>query len=253
LASPLKQFTIEPIASLHLGGMNVMFTNSSMMMVLAVVLSAGFLMFAGRRAALVPGRLQGFAEMVYEFIAGLIRDNTGPEGMKYFPLIFSLFLFVFMGNFLGMMPFAFTFTSHIIVTLALALMVITTVIIVGISRHGFKFFTLFCPAGVPWMVLPILVPVEIISFLARPFSLAMRLFLNMMAGHMVLKIFAGFCIMLVGLGGVLSATSIIPFAVKFAVTGFEFFVALLQAYIFTIFSCIYLRDAIYLHGHDEHH
>ena len=253
MASPLKQFTIEPIAPLHLGSMNIMFTNSSLMMVLGVVLSAGFLIFAGRRAALVPDRLQGFAEMTYEFIAGLIGDNTGPEGMKYFPLIFSLFFFVLMGNLLGMMPFSFAYTSHIVVTLALALFVITTVIIIGLARHGLKFFSLFCPAGVPLLVLPILVPVEIISFLARPFSLGMRLFLNMVAGHMVLKIFAGFCILLLGLGGILSATAIIPFAIKVAVVAFEFFVAFIQAYIFTIFSCIYLRDAIYLHHHEDPH
>lgn len=253
MASPLAQFTIEPLAPLSLGGVNVMFTNSSLMMVAGVILSAGFLMVAGRRAALIPSRLQAFAEMTYEFIAGIIRDNTGPEGMKYFPLIFSIFTFVLMGNFLGMMPFAFTYTSHIIVTLTLAVGVLLTVVIVGISRHGLKFFSLFVPAGVPIFILPVLVPVEIISFLARPFSLGMRLFLNMMAGHMVLKIFAGFCVMMIGLGGFLSFTSVIPFVVKLAIVAFEFFVAILQAYIFSIFSCIYLRDAIYLHGHDDHH
>jgi len=252
MASPLEQFTIKPIAPIELGGMDVAFTNSSLMMVLGVLLSAGFLLFAGRRAALVPGRMQGFAEVTYEFIAGMVKENAGPEGMKYFPLIFSIFTFVLMGNLLGMMPFSFTYTSHLVVTLALALMVIITVIMVGLLRHGLKFFSLFFPSGVPLLVMPILVPVEIISFLARPFSLSMRLFLNMMAGHMVLKIFAGFCVMMVSLGGVLSLTSIIPFAVKFAVTGFEFGVALLQAYIFTVFSCLYLRDAIYLHGHDDH-
>jgi len=257
MASPLAQFTIEPIAPLNFHGMNVMFTNSSLMMVLGVVLSVGFLMFAGRRAALVPDRLQGFAEMSYEFIANLIGDNTGPEGMKYFPLVFSIFTFVLMGNLLGMMPFAFTYTSHIIVTLSLALLVIGTVIVVGLVKHGFKFFSIFFPAGVPWMIMPLLVPVEIISFMVRPFSLAMRLFLNMMAGHMVLKIFAGFCIMMLGFGGLLSLTSLLPFAIKLAIVAFEFFVAIVQAYIFAIFTCIYLRDAIYLHGHssghDEHH
>lgn len=253
MASPLAQFTIEPIAPLSIAGVNVMFTNSSLMMVAAVILASVFLLVAGRKAALIPGRLQGFAEMTYEFIAGIIGDNTGPEGMKYFPFIFSLFLFIFMGNFLGMMPFAFTFTSHIVVTIALALMVISAVVIIGISRHGLKFFSLFVPSGVPIFILPVLVPVEVISFLARPFSLGMRLFLNMMAGHMVLKIFAGFCIMLAGMGGLLSLTSAVPFIIKLTIVAFEFFVALLQAYIFSVFSCIYLRDAIYLHGHDEHH
>ncbi len=249
---PLAQFRIEPIAPLHLGGMNIMFTNSSLLMVLGVVLSAGFLIFAGRRAALVPGRLQGFAEMVYEALTGIVRENGGDEALKFFPLIFTIFLFVFMGNFLGMMPFSFAYTSHIIVTGALAIFVILTVILVGLIKHGFKFFSLFAPAGVPIFVMPILIPVEVISFLARPFSLAMRLFLNMMAGHMVLKIFAGFCIMLVSMGGIASLAAIVPFAIKFAVTAFEFFVALLQAYIFTLFTCIYLRDAIYLHPHEEH-
>lgn len=253
MASPLTQFTIEPIAPLNLGGVNIMFTNSALMMVLATVLSAGFLIFAGRRAALIPGRLQGFAEMSYEFIAGLIGSNTGPEGMKYFPLIFTLFVFIFMGNFLGMMPFGFTFTSHIVVTLSLALLVIMCVIIIGLIRHGFKFFSLFVPSGVPLFILPILVPIEVISFMVRPLSLGMRLFLNMMAGHMVLKIFAGFCVMMVGLSGFWAITSAVPFIIKLAIVGFEFFVAILQAYIFTVFSCIYLRDAIYLHGHDDHH
>jgi F-type H+-transporting ATPase subunit a len=252
MASPLEQFTIKPIAPLEIAGVDVMFTNSALFMVLGVILSAGFLLFAGRRADLVPGRLQSFAEVSYNFIAGIVRDNAGVDGMKYFPLIFSIFTFVLMGNFLGMMPFAFTYTSHIVVTLALALLVITAVIMVGLLRHGLKFFSLFVPSGVPVFILPILVPIEIISFMARPFSLSMRLFLNMMAGHMVLKIFAGFCVMLVGLGGALSLTSVLPFIIKLAITGFEFFVAILQAYIFTIFSCLYLRDAIYLHGHEEH-
>lgn len=252
MASPLEQFTIKPIAPIEIGGVDLMFTNSSLMMVLAVVLSAGLLLLAGRKAALVPGRLQSFAEVSYNFIAGMVKDNAGPDAMKYFPLVFTIFTFVLMGNLLGMMPFSFTYTSHIIVTLALALIVITTVILVGLFRHGLHFFSLFFPSGVPWPIYFILTPVEIISFLARPFSLSMRLFLNMMAGHMVLKIFAGFCVMLVSLGGVLSVTSVIPFAVKFAVTGFEFGVAFLQAYIFTVFTCLYLRDAIYLHGHDDH-
>jgi F-type H+-transporting ATPase subunit a len=191
--------------------------------------------------------------MTYEFIAGIVGDNAGPEGMKYFPLIFSVFMFVLMGNFLGMMPFAFTYTSHLVVTFALAMIVISAVIIVGLVRHGTHFFSLFVPSGVPIFILPILVPIEIISFLARPLSLSMRLFLNMMAGHMVLKIFAGFCVMLAGFGGFLALTSAVPFVIKLAITGFEFFVAVLQAYIFTVFSCLYLRDAIYLHGHDDHH
>ncbi|HRJ11991.1 MAG TPA: F0F1 ATP synthase subunit A [Alphaproteobacteria bacterium] len=252
MASPLEQFTIKPITPIEIGGVDLMFTNSSLMMVLGVLLSAGFLLLAGRKAALVPGRLQGFAEVSYQFIAGMVKENAGPEGMKYFPLIFSIFTFVLMGNLLGMMPFSFTYTSHLIVTLALALMVIITVIVVGLLRHGLHFFSLFFPSGVPWPIYFILTPVEIISFLARPFSLSMRLFLNMMAGHMVLKIFAGFCVMMVSLGGLMSLTSIVPFAVKFAVTGFEFGVAFLQAYIFTVFTCLYLRDAIYLHGHDDH-
>ena len=251
MASPLEQFTIKPIAPLELGGVDIAFTNSALMMVLGVILSAGFLIFASRRAALVPSRLQSFAEVTYNFIAGIVKENAGPEAMKYFPLIFTVFVFVFMGNFLGLLPFAFTYTSHLVVTLALALLVIGVVIVVGLARHGLHFFSLFVPSGVPLAILPILVPIEIISFAARPFSLSMRLFLNMMAGHMVLKIFAGFCVMMAGFGGLLSLTSVVPFIIKLAITGFEFFVAILQAYIFTVFSCLYLRDAIYLHGHDH--
>ncbi len=252
MASPLAQFMIEPIAPLHIGSLNVMFTNSSLAMVIGVILSAGFLMFAGRKAALIPGRLQGFAEMIYEFIENMVSENTGPEGLKYFPLIFTIFTFVLMGNFLGLMPFTFTFTSHLVVTFTMAVGVLLTVVIVGVARHGLKFFSIFVPAGVPIFILPVLVPVEIVSFLARPFSLGMRLFLNMMAGHIVLRIFANFCIMMIGFGGILSLTSLIPFTIKVLVDAFEFFVALIQAYIFTIFSCIYMRDAIYLHGHEEH-
>ena len=250
--SPLSQFEITPIVPLHIGGTDVSFSNSALFMVAGVLLATLFFFIAGRKQALVPGRAQGVAEVFHEFIDKLLADNAGPEAAKYFPFIFSIFMFVLMGNLLGMLPFGFAYTSHIVVTFALAMLVILTVVVVGFAKHGFKFFTLFVPHGVPIFILPLVTPIEVISFLARPFSLSMRLFLNMMAGHMVLKIFAGFTVLLITIGGFMLGLSILPFAMKVAVAGFEFFVAFLQAYIFAVFSCIYLRDAIYLHTHEGH-
>lgn len=252
MANPIEQFTIKPIIPLEIGGVDLAFTNSSLFMVLGVVVAVGFFLIAAR-AALVPGRVQGFAEMMHEFIAKLIRDTIGEAGMPFFPLIFTIFVFVFMGNSLSMLPLGFAFTSHVVVTLALAVMVFAIVVIVGLMRHGLRFFTLFAPHGVPWYILPLLIPIEIISFLMRPFTHGVRLFVNMMAGHMVMKVFAGFIVVMLGLGGILSASSVLPSGFELVVVAFEFFVALLQAYIFTIFACIYLKDAIYLHGPDAAH
>ncbi len=246
MASPLDQFEIKPIVSLgKIGNSDIAFTNSSLFMMLVVGVVGLFLMMATSQRSLVPGRLQSFAEMLYELVANTLKGAAGKEGMQFFPLVFSLFLFVLTANFVGMIPGSFTVTSHIIVTFALALLVILTVIVVGITKHGTRFFGLFVPQGAPAFLVPFLVVIEVISFLSRPVSLAMRLFANMLAGHIALKVFGGFVVSLgaLGIGGVLGAT--LPLGMIVALTGFEFLVAFLQAYVFTILTCLYLNDALH--------
>ncbi len=239
-ANPLHQFTIERILPLHIGGLDVSFTNSAAFMAAAVALITLLLVLATRRAALVPGRWQSVTEMAYEFIAKMIDENVGHGGEEYFPFVFSLFMFILLGNLLGMIPYSFTFTSHIVVTFALAAVVFIGVTAIGIARHGFHFLSLFVPAGVPFWLLPILVPIELISYFIRPFTLSIRLFANMVAGHTTLAIFAGFVVSL-GIFGVL------PLAVATALILLELLVAVLQAYVFTILTCLYLKDALHLH------
>jgi F-type H+-transporting ATPase subunit a len=209
-------------------------------MVAAIIVITLFLVLGMRRAELVPGRWQSMAELTYEFIANMVRENVGSEGRKYFPFVFSLFMFILVGNLLGMIPYSFTFTSHIIVTFAMALTVFLLVTIVAFVRHGFHFFTFFFPHGAPIVLAPLLIPIEVLSYLTRPVSLSIRLFANMMAGHTMLKVFGTFVVSL-GLLGVL------PLAVNVALTLFELLVAVLQAYVFTILTCLYLKDAIELH------
>lgn len=240
--SPLAQFEIKPLVSLpHFAGFDVSFTNASLFMVLAVAGIALFILPGMRARALVPGRWQSMVEASYQLVAEMIRENVGADGKKYFPIIFSLFMFILFCNLLGMVPFGFTVTSHIIVTFALAAFVFVGVTLVGLLRHGPKFFSLFLPHGTPWWIAPLMIPIEIIAYLARPISLSMRLAANMMVGHTLMKVIAGFVIMLGLFGGWL------PLAFMAAFTGFEIGVAMLQAYIFTILTCIYLHDAIHLH------
>jgi F-type H+-transporting ATPase subunit a len=241
VASPLEQFQIKTIVPLHFGGVDASFTNASLFMVISAVLVSLFVILSMRGRALVPTRMQSMAELSYEFIAGMVRDNVGSDGRKYFPFVFSLFMFILFGNLVGLIPFSFTFTSHIIVTFGLAMIVFLGVTLIGIVRHGFHFFTLFLPKGVPVAMAPVLIPIEVLSYLSRPLSLSIRLFANMMAGHTMLKVFAAFVLPLGLLGGWA------PLAVNVALTGFEFLVAFLQAYVFTILTCIYLNDAINLH------
>ncbi|MBF0166347.1 MAG: F0F1 ATP synthase subunit A [Alphaproteobacteria bacterium] len=241
MASPLHQFEITPLIPLHIGGVDVSFTNSSLLMVLAVAAVAIFFIRGMSGRALVPGRWQSIAELTYDFVGGMIRENVGHEGRKYFPFVLTLFSFILFGNLLGLLPYSFTFTSHIVVTFALAITVFIGVTIVGIVLHGAHFFTLFVPSGVPKVMIPFLVPIELISYLSRPISLSIRLFANMMAGHTMMKVFAGFIIPLGFLGGWA------PLAVDVALTGFEFVVAFLQAYVFTLLTCLYLHDAVHLH------
>jgi F-type H+-transporting ATPase subunit a len=238
--SPLEQFMIERIVPLHIGSVDISYTNSALLMTIAVVLITLLLVVGTRRRALVPGRLQSVAEMAYEFIAGMVDENIGHDGIEFFPLVFSIFMFVLFGNMLGLIPYSFTFTSHIIVTFALALFVFLLVTLVAFIRHGIRFFTFFFPPGAPVFMAPILVPIEVVSYLSRPVSLSIRLFANMMAGHTMMAVFAGFTITL-GLFG------FFPIAINVALFALEVIVTALQAYVFTILTCLYLRDAVHLH------
>ena len=238
--NPLDQFRIEERVPLEIGGVDVSFTNSSVWMVIAIAVVTVFMVMGTRQRALVPGRWQSMVEMSYEFIAGMLRDTAGSEAKRFFPFVFSLFMFIIACNLLGMIPMSFTVTSHIIVTFALAAVIFIGVTIVGFIKHGFGYTKLFAPSGVPIPVLFLLVPIEIISYLMRPVSLSVRLFANMMAGHVMLKVFAGFVVSL-GAFGVLPLVFMVP------LTGLEVLVAVLQAYIFSILTCIYLNDALHLH------
>ena len=239
--SPLAQFEIKTLIPLQVGSTDVSFTNSALFMVFALILITVFLVFGMRKHALVPGRWQSMAELSYEFVANLLRDTVGSEGRKYFPFVFSLFMFILFGNMLGMLPYGFTFTSHIIVTFAMAIMVFIGVTILGFIRHGLHFFTFFVPPGVSVVLWPLMIPIEIISYLSRPISLSVRLFANLTAGHTMLKVFAGFVVSLGIIGGWL------PLAFVVALTGLELLIAFLQAYVFTILTCFYIKDALHMH------
>ena len=237
---PLDQFKIEPILSLHIGHIDASFTNSALFMTAAVVMISALVILGSRKAEMVPGRWQSLGEMAYEFIANMIDETVGKEGQEYFPFVFTLFMFILFGNVLGLIPYGFTFTSHIIVTFALAALVFIGVTLIGIFRHGFHFLSLFVPHGVPKVLLLLLVPIEVLSYFIRPFTLSIRLFANMLAGHTMLAIFGGF-VAAIGLLG------IIPLGVDVLLIFLELLVAVLQAYVFTILTCLYLRDAIHLH------
>ncbi|MEC7302259.1 MAG: F0F1 ATP synthase subunit A [Pseudomonadota bacterium] len=239
--SPLEQFVWKPIFPVEIGGVDVSFSNSSLFMTITVVVATLFLVLGMRRSAIVPGRLQVAVELSYEFIAGLLRDTVGSEGRKYFPIVFTLFMFVLLGNLLGMVPYSFTFTSHIVVTFAMAIVIFIFVTILGFVKHGMHFFSFFAPPGTPVVMLPLLVPIEIISYLSRPISLSVRLFANMLAGHTLIKVIAGFIPALGVIFGVL------PLALVVALTGLEILIAFLQAYVFAILTCLYINDAIHLH------
>ena len=240
MADPIHQFEIKELIHLELFETNISFTNSSLFMSLAIISVILLLLVSIKNQSLIPSRLQSISEIFYEFIANMISDNIGEKGHKFFPLIFTLFAFILFGNMLGMLPYGFTFTSHIIVTFVLAIFIFLFVTLLGIFIHGFKFFGLFVPKGVPMLMLPLMIPIEIISYLSRPISLSVRLFANMMAGHTMLKIFAGFIVPL-GIFGVA------PLLVGVALTALEVLIAFLQAYVFTILTCIYLNEAINLH------
>ncbi len=246
MPDPIHQFEIKRLWHIDLFGYDASFTNSSLFMVVAAALIVGFLLYAINGRSLVPTRVQSLAETAYEFIANMVRESMGEQGMKFFPLVFTIFMFIFTVNMLGMVPGFFTVTSHVAVTAALAVMVFTIVLLVGFAKNGLGFLKLFVPSGVPIYVLPLVTMIEVISFLSRPISHAVRLFANMLAGHITLKVFAGFIIMLLGTGSIATqALSPLPLAGAVALTALEFLVAFLQAYVFTMLTCMYLNDALH--------
>ena len=240
MASPVEQFKLKSLVPFELGGVDLSYTTASLWMSITLVCVTAFLTLSMRGGKLVPGRWQSMAEMSYEFIANMIRENVGAEGRKYFPFIFTLFMFILVGNLVGMIPFAYTFTSQIIVTFAMAATIFIGVTVIGLVRHGLHFFSLFVPSGTPLILAPLLIPIEVISYFVRPVSLSVRLFANMMAGHTMMKVFGGFTVLLGVLG-------VAPIILLVALTGFEIMVAVLQAYVFTVLTCLYLNDAIHLH------
>jgi len=243
---PIKQFEINKIVPIeNVGGLDLSFTNSSLFMVATVAVTAAFLYFATASRGLVPGRAQSVAEMSYEFVANMLRDAAGTDGMRFFPLVFSLFMFILVANLFGMIPFFYTVTSSIIVTFAFAMLVIGTVTVYGFMRHGTGFLGLFVPQGVPGVLVPLVVMIEVISFLSRPISLSVRLFANMLAGHITLKVFAGFVATMTAMGPLAFIGSVLPLFMTVALTGLEFLVAFLQAYVFAVLTCMYLNDALH--------
>ena len=245
--SPVEQFTIKTLFAFNLFGFDIAFTNSALFMVLAVLVSVALLVQAMRPAAMVPGRLQNVAEMMFEFVADMVRSNVGSEGRRYFPFIFSVFVFVLFTNMLGLIPYSYTVTSQIVVTFAMAAFIFVGVTLIGLMKHGLHFFSFFVPSGAPKALIPFLIIIEVISYFMRPVSLSVRLFANMLAGHTMLKVFAGLAVMISGAGGLAMAGSLLPFVALIGLTGLEVLVAALQAYVFTILTYMYLNDALHLH------
>jgi F-type H+-transporting ATPase subunit a len=246
-ADPISQFEIKKIATLgEIGGVEIAFTNSAAFMIAAVAITAGGLVLATAGRSLIPGRVQSVAEVTYEFVADMVKQSTGDEGMrKFFPFVFTLFSFILVLNMLGMIPGFFTVTSHIAITAILALLVFFTVLAVGIYKHGLRFFRLFVPSGIPIVIMPLIVLIEVMSFLSRPISHSVRLFANMLAGHITLKVFASFVVMLSSFGIVGWVGAVLPLALTTSLIALEFLVAFLQAYVFAILTCIYLNDALH--------
>jgi F-type H+-transporting ATPase subunit a len=243
---PIHQFEISRIGpSINVFGNDISLTNSALFMIVAVGLIYVLMIYGTKSKSLVPGRMQSAAEMLYEFMADTVRSTTGKEGMKFMPLVFSLFIFVLVCNMVGLIPGTFTVTSHIVVTFMFALLVISTVITYGFVKHGTHFLGLFVPSGVPAPLLPFIVLIEVISFISRPISLSMRLFANMLAGHIALKVFAGFIVLMLSAGGAFIALTPLPMAMIVALYALELLVAALQAFVFSILTCIYLNDALH--------
>jgi F-type H+-transporting ATPase subunit a len=246
MEDPIHQFNIVKYVTLgHIGGREIAFTNSALFMAIAVLGITLLLVGGTRQRSLVPGRMQSLAEMSYEFIADMLRSTTGNEGMRFFPFVFSLFMFVLFLNLIGLIPYTFSVTSHIIITATLALMVFFTVIVYGFYKNGIKFLKLFVPSGIPIYILPLVSVIEVMSFLSRPLSHSVRLFANMLAGHITLKVFAGFIGLLSAWGFLGWIGAVLPLGMTVALTALELLVAVLQAYVFAILTCIYLNDALH--------
>ena len=243
--NPIEQFSLSKLVDVQIAGHDFSFTNSSLYMAIAVAIACGLMMIGANGGTGIPGRLQALAEMAYEFVAGMVRSAAGEHGMMFFPMVFCLFMFILICNLVGLIPHTFTVTSHIIVTVSMALLVFFTVIIVGIKENGLHFFKLFVPSGVPIYILPLVVAIEIISFLSRPLSHSVRLFANMLAGHITLNVFGGFVVMLLGAGAITKAVAILPFAMTIGLDALELLVAFLQAYVFAMLTCMYLNDALH--------
>ena len=242
---PIHQFSIHPVVSIQVAGHDVSLTNSGLYMLLAVALTCLLVAIGARGGPGVPGRMQALAEMSYEFIAGMVRSAAGEAGMRFFPFVFAIFFFVLLSNLVGFIPYSFTVTSQIIITAALAVMVFLTVIVIGVAEHGVHFFKIFVPPGVPIYILPLVVAIEIISFLSRPVSHSVRLFANMLAGHITLNVFGAFVVMLLGAGVAVKGLALLPFAMTIGLEALELLVAFLQAYVFAMLTCMYLNDALH--------
>ena len=246
---PIHQFALHPVVSIQVQGHDVSLTNSGLFMLLAVALSCLLVAVGARGGTGVPGRLQAMAEMSYEFVAGMVRSAAGETGIRFFPLVFCIFLFIVICNLVGLIPYSFTVTSQIIITATLALLVFFTVVIVGLKDHGLQFFKVFVPPDVPIYILPLVVAIEVFSFFVRPVSHSVRLFANMLAGHITLNVFGSFVVMLLGAGVVFKAFAVLPFAMTIGLFALELLVAFLQAYVFAMLTCMYLNDALHPGGH----
>jgi len=246
---PIHQFALHPVVSIQVAGHDVSLTNSGLFMLLAVALACLLVALGARGGAGVPGRMQAMAEMAYEFVAGMVRSAAGEAGMRFFPLVFCIFLFIVICNLIGLIPYSFTVTSQIIVTATLALLVFLTVVVVGIKDHGLHFLKLFVPSDVPIYILPLVVAIEVFSFFVRPVSHSVRLFANMLAGHITLNVFGSFVVMLLGAGIVFKAFAVLPFMMTIGLFALELLVAFLQAYVFAMLTCMYLNDALHPGGH----
>ena len=248
--SPIEQFVVKTLIQIKdpIFGYDISFTNASLFMVLASIVPLTLLIIGVRSAEMIPGKIQSISEMIFEFVENLLLENTGNSGRPYFSFIFTLFLLVLFGNLLGMLPYSYTFTSQIIITFFMAIIIFISVTIIGIFRHGFGFLSLFLPSGTPLVLQPLLFVIEFISYCIRPISLSVRLFANMLAGHTLLKVFGGLAVMLIGSGSMfLIPVAILPIAAIIGMTALEVLVAVLQAYVFTVLTCIYLNDALNLH------
>jgi F-type H+-transporting ATPase subunit a len=247
--NPIEQFHINPVIPIHIGPLDFSLTNSALYMLLAVALSCLIAAIGASGGSGVPGRMQALAEMSYEFIAGMVRSASGEHGMRFFPLVFSIFFFILISNLVGLIPYSFTVSSQIVITATLALLVFFTVVVIGIKEHGLGFFKLFVPSGVPIYILPLVVAIEVFSFFVRPVSHSVRLFANMLAGHITLYVFGSFVVMLLGAGVAMKAFAVLPFAMTIGLYALELLVAFLQAYVFAMLTCMYLNDALHPGGH----